>query len=268
MKLEVRELSCGYEASSPILKNVSFSVNSGEICCILGPNGVGKSTLFKSILKLIKPLSGKVFINDEDISGWNPKKMSQIMAYVSQSHTPPFPYLVKEIVMIGRMGKIGMLGQPSKKDYELVDKIIEEMKIGHLKNKVYTEISGGERQLLMIAKALAQEPQILILDEPTANLDYGNMIHVIETIRDLADNGICVIFTTHLPEQAFMCNAKTALLIRNEPVIFGDAVTTITEKNLNRAYQADIKILEVFDHEGEALRICSPRFRKGQGGRS
>lgn len=267
MKLEVRDIFCGYSPGTAVLKNVSFTAASGEICCILGPNGVGKSTLFKSILKLIKPLSGKVFIDDEDISAWNPKKMSRMMAYVSQNHTPPFPYLVKEIAMIGRMGRIGMLGQPGKKDYEAVDKILEELHIEHLRNKVYTEISGGERQLLMIAKALAQEPQILIMDEPTASLDYGNMIHVMETIMELADKGICVIFTSHLPEQAFLCNAKTLLIIREEPVIFGDAVTVITEKNLNKAYGADIRILEVLDHSGETLRVCSPRFHNRLGGK-
>lgn len=261
MKLEIRNISCGYDKSKPVLENVTFTVNSGEVCCILGPNGVGKSTLFKAILKLIKPISGQVFVDGDDISGWNRKRMAKVMAYVSQSHTPPFSYYVKDIVMLGRFASTGILGNPSKKDYEAVEEIMEKMGIRHLRNKAYTEISGGERQLLMIAKALAQEPQILILDEPTANLDYANMIVVIESIRKLAKSGMCVIFTTHLAEQAFMCNAKTALIMRNEPIIFGDAVSTITERNLNRAYNADVRVLEVFTNDGEPVHICTPRFK-------
>ena len=113
----------------------------------------------------------------------------------------------------------------------------------------------------MIARALAQEPKILILDEPTANLDYGNMVLVMNCIRRLAKKGLCIIFTTHMPDQAFFCHAKTLMLFRNEPFVFGEAVKVITEKHLHQAYHADIRILEVLDEQGQPVRICTPRFQ-------
>jgi iron complex transport system ATP-binding protein len=126
---------------------------------------------------------------------------------------------------------------------------------------VYTDISGGERQLLMIARALAQQPKVLIMDEPTANLDYGNMVLVMSCIRKLARQGLCVIFTSHMPDQAFYCEAKTALLLRNQPMIFGEASKVITEKNLYAAYETDIQILEVLTGAGKPIHVVSPRFR-------
>jgi iron complex transport system ATP-binding protein len=257
--LELRDVACGYEPKKPIVKNVTFSLQDGEVCALLGPNGVGKTTLFKTILHLISPLSGQVCIDGDSISNWTAKKRAKYMAYVAQAHVPSFPYLVKDIAMLGRMGQISSFGQPSKRDYEVVEQVLEEVGIRHLRDEVYTEISGGERQLLMIAKALAQEPKILIMDEPTANLDYGNMVIVMKCIRQLAKKGLCVIFTTHMPDQAFMCNAKTAMLFREAPLVFGEANRVITEKNLYQAYHTDIQILEVIDTQGKPIRVCVPR---------
>lgn len=260
MKLELRNVSCGYDVHSPVLENVSFEINSGEICCVLGPNGVGKSTLFKTILHLLPALAGQICIDGEDISKWPAKRISRVMAYVAQSHIPSFPYRVKDIAMLGRMGQISAFAEPSKHDYEIVEQALEDVEIRHLRDKIYTEISGGERQLLMIAKALAQEPDILILDEPTANLDYGNMIKVMEKICKLAKKGLCVIFTTHIPDQAFMCSAKTLMLFRNDPLVFGDCNKVITEQNLYLAYHARIRILEIIDSLGNPIRVCRPCF--------
>lgn len=262
MKLEVREVSCGYDGQQSILKNISFDISSGEICCILGPNGVGKSTLFKTILHLLPVQAGRICIDGEDIVKWSPKRMASVMAYVEQAHIPTFPYLVKDIAMLGRLGQISAFGQPSRKDFEIVEEALDRVGIRHLRDKVYTDISGGERQLLMIARALAQEPKILILDEPTANLDYGNMILVMNCIRQLAAQGLCVIFTTHMPDQAFMCDAKVLLLYRNDPMVFGEAAKVITEKNLYQAYQAGVQILEILDKDGHLVRVCTPRFGK------
>jgi iron complex transport system ATP-binding protein len=264
MLLELRDLSCGYVPGKPVLKNINFAVDKGEICCLLGPNGVGKTTLFKTILHLVQPLRGQVCVEGKDISGWAPKKMSRYMAYVAQAHVPSFPYLVKDVVMLGRLGQTNAMGQPSRRDYEIAEQALEDVGIHHLRDQVYTEISGGERQLLMIAKALAQEPKILVMDEPTANLDYGNMIRVMECIRGLSQKGLAVIFTTHMPDQAFMCRAKTAILFREDPLVFGDADQVVTEQNLYKAYHADICVLTVPGTDGESVRVCTPRFLMGR----
>lgn len=261
MKFELRNVSCGYDPSAPILKNVSFVLESGEACCILGPNGVGKTTLFKTMLNILKPLGGQVCIDGENIRGWKPQKLSRYVAYVAQAHTPAFPYLVKEVAMMGRLGRTGAFGQPDRHDYEVVEQALEDVGLRHLRDVPYSQISGGERQLLMIARALCQEPKLLIMDEPTANLDYGNMVLVMKTVRALADSGLCVVFTSHMPDQAFMCGAKTALLVRNSPVIFGPSDDVITERNLYEAYHTQIQILEVIGAGNTPLKVVVPRMK-------
>lgn len=258
MNLEVTGLTCGYSPARPVVRDVSFSLGGGEVCCILGHNGAGKSTIFKTILKLIPPLAGKVCINGEDIAPWSPGRLACAAAYVAQSHTPPFPYLVEEMVMLGRMNRLGLFGSPGPADRAAVDSLLRDLDLEHLRKKPYTEVSGGERQLVMIAKALAQEPELLVLDEPTANLDYGNKIMVMDCIRGLAGRGITTVFTSHDPEHALLLDARTLMLIPGEPAVFGDAAQVVTERNLRRAYHAAIRVVEVVDAAGHPVRMCIP----------
>jgi iron complex transport system ATP-binding protein len=257
MNLEISHLSCGYSPGHAVVEDINFTLTSGEICAILGQNGVGKSTLFKTILNLLKPIMGKITINGEDTRSFPPRRMAAVAAYVAQNHTPSFPYLTEEIVMLGRMGKMGVFGQPGRKDREIVDGVLAQLGLEPFRHKPYTEISGGERQMVLLARALVQEPQLLILDEPTAHLDYGNKVRVMETIQRLSARGICVIFTSHDPEYALLLDVKTLLLCRDPPALFGSAAHVVTEKNLKRAYQADIRVVEIID-EGRPKRICLP----------
>ncbi len=258
MKLELRNVSCGYAGFPPVLENVNFSVESGEVCCLLGPNGVGKSTLFKTVLQITKPLSGSILVDGASTARWPAKKLAGVMGYVSQFHVPPFPYKVKDVVLLGRLGNTGYLGQPGAYDYEIAEAAMADMGISHLRNQAYTDISGGERQLVMIARVLAQEPKFLVLDEPASNLDYGNMIRVINKIRALKDKGYGIVMTTHSPDQAFMCESNVALLQRGRPLLFGSAAEVITEKNMRDAYGVNVKIIEFFDAHGRLVRMCSP----------
>lgn len=260
MKLEVRDAVCGYDKKHPTLDYVNFTVESGEVCCVLGPNGVGKSTLFKSLLGLIPLIKGQVLIDGEDVASWSPAKMADHVAYVAQSHVPPFPYQVKDVVMLGRVSKVGALGTPSAEDHRIVENAMADMGIDHLRDKVYTDISGGELQLVMIARALAQQPQMLVLDEPTAALDYGNVVRVIGKVRELAKMGYAVVMTTHSPDHAFMCHSKVVLLQRELPMRFGEAVDIITEKNMKQAYGINVKIVEFVNANGEIMRMCAPVF--------
>lgn len=258
MRLEVCDIDCGYEKGKPIQRYMNFSVESGEVCCVLGPNGCGKSTVFKSILGLLPLLRGKVTVDGDDISSWSPKRLADTMAYVSQSHTPPFPYQVKDVVLLGRINKVGSMGQPTANDYHIVENAMLDMGVFHLRDKVYTDISGGELQLVMIARALAQQPQILVLDEPTAALDYGNVVRVIEKVRSLAEKGYAVIMTTHSPDHAFMCESSVVLLQKDNPMKFGRAVDVITEKNMKQAYGVNVKIVEFVNTKGKIMRMCAP----------
>jgi iron complex transport system ATP-binding protein len=259
MKLEVRDMSCGWEPGRPIQRFVNFTVASGEICCVLGPNGCGKSTLFKTVLGLIPGQAGSVSFDGENIAHWSPKQLASVMAYVSQGHTPPFPYKVRDVVLLGRTNKMGF-AQPSASDYQIVDNALNDMGVYDLSDQPYTDVSGGELQLVMIARALAQQPQLLVLDEPTAALDYGNVVRVIAKVRELAKKGYGVIMTTHSPDHAFMCNSNVVLLQRNATMQFGRAVDIITERNMRDAYGVGVKIVEFMTREGEIMRMCAPVF--------
>ncbi|MGI6032643.1 MAG: ABC transporter ATP-binding protein [Coriobacteriales bacterium] len=259
MKLEVRDVSTGYDPEHPIQRYVNFSVRSGEVCCVLGPNGCGKTTLFKSILGLMPLLAGSVTIDGENIAKWSPKRLASAVAYVTQSHTPPFPYRVKDVVLLGRINRVGA-GQPTDNDLMVVDSAMKDMGVYDLRERPYTDISGGQLQLVMIARALAQEPQMLVLDEPTAALDYGNAIRVIDKVRWLAKQGYAVIMTTHSPDHAFMCRSDVVLLQPGKPMKFGSAMEIITEENMKSAYGVDVKIVEFVNKHHEVMRMCAPEF--------
>lgn len=260
MKLELRHVACGYQKQPPILRDVHFAVETGQICCLLGPNGVGKTTLFKTILGLLPPLEGSVYLDGRDTAGWSAARLARYVAYVSQFHTPPFPYKVREVVLLGRISQAGYFGTASQRDWEIAEQAMEDMGVRHLRDVPYTDISGGERQLVMLARALAQQPRWLVMDEPTANLDFGNMVRVVRCIRGLRDRGYGVIMTTHSPDQAFLCEAQVALLQRGRPVCYGPAHQVITEKNMRDAYGVGVKIVEFFDGGGHLMRLCSPRM--------
>ena len=259
MRLEVKDLSCGYEKKEPVQRFVNFSVESGEVCCVLGPNGCGKTTLFKTLLGLMPPKAGSIMIDGEDVTKWSPKRLASTVAYASQSHVPPFPYRVKDVVLLGRINKLGA-SQPSEQDYLIAENAMHDMGILDLKDEPYTNISGGQLQLVMIARALAQQPQMLVLDEPTAALDYGNAIRVISKVRWLARKGYAVIMTTHSPDHAFMCHSNVVLLQAGKPMSFGSAAQIITERNMREAYGLGVKIVEFANKRNEVMRMCSPDF--------
>ena len=261
MKLVVRDVAVGYDRNRPIQKNVNFTVESGEVCCILGPNGCGKTTLVKTIIGVNELLDGSITIDGSDVTQWSAARLSDSIAYVSQSHSQPFPYQVKDIVMLGRINKMtSMNGQPSKEDYNIVESVMHEMGIEHLRDKPYNDISGGELQMVMFARALAQEPDMLILDEPTAALDYGNAVRVIEKIRHLRRAGYAILMITHNPDHAFMTGANVALFMRNQPMRFGDAFNIITRANIQDAYGISVKLVEFTHDNHEIMRTCAPEF--------
>jgi iron complex transport system ATP-binding protein len=182
------------------------------------------------------------------------------MSYVAQTHTPPFPYQVKDVVLLGRISKIGYMAQPTPTDYRIAEDSMKDMGIYHLRNRVYTEISGGELQLAMIARALCQKPRVLVLDEPTAALDYGNVVRVIDRVRTLAAKGLAIIMTTHSPDHAFMCNSNVVLLQKGVTAKFGRAIDVITERNMQQAYGVNVKVVEFVGENGEVMRMCAPMF--------
>lgn len=234
--LQLKNICSGYK-NKEIIRNIDLNVNLGEAICILGPNGVGKTTLFKTILGFIKPISGEVLLEGKNLLSMDRREIAKIIGYVPQGHIPPFPYKVKDVVIMGRCPYIGSFSSPSLEDEKFVDNLLYKLKIYDLRDKYYTEISGGERQLVLIARALAQEPKLLIMDEPTSNLDFGNQIRVLEHIRNLVTySNIGLIMTTHHPNHVFLCGTEVVLMKNGEIFKSGDPSKIMTEENLKEIY--------------------------------
>jgi iron complex transport system ATP-binding protein len=257
MKLEIKNAACGYGKKN-VLKDISVFVNSGEILCLLGPNGVGKTTLFKTILGFLSLQHGLITLGGTDLSTMPARQFARKLGYVPQAHTPPFPFKVLDVVVMGRTAHMGAFATPSKNDIEIALSSLERLEIGFLKDRAYTEISGGERQMVLIARALTQTPDFLVMDEPTSSLDYGNQIRVLRQVCRLAKDGLGIIMTSHFPDHAFLCTSRVALIKRDGNLVCGNAHDVITEENLKETYGINVKVTEIEGPNGEAIQTCVP----------
>ena len=241
--LEVKNASFSYGEKKPIFKDITFSIKPGEIFCILGPNGTGKSTLLRCLGNLLALKNGKITVKGEDILDIGRKELGKKIGYIPQGHQPAFPYLVKEFVLMGRAPYIPLYGLPGRRDHRLAEQSLHSIGIYHLMNKPYTEISGGERQMVMFARVLTQNPQLLLLDEPTSHLDLRNQFRTLSVIEDLCRQGMTAVLTTHLPDQALLLNATVAIMKDQSFIAVGPAQEVITAENLRTAYGIDVQIL-------------------------
>ena len=241
MILDVQNLSFSYDKKRTIFHDVSFTLDKGEVLSILGTNGAGKSTLLNCLANLLKPQSGDIFLNGTSIREMHMREVAKAIGYVPQVHVPTYDFTVRDFTVMGRSPYIGAFGNPSKKDYEIADEALARMNIYHLRDKLYTEISGGERQQVTIARALTQQPQIILLDEPTAHLDYGNQFRVVQMIAQLADEGYALIMTTHNPDHAIILNGKVAILNREGVLGVGQDSDTLSGETLSELYGLSIK---------------------------
>ena len=253
MKLEARGLTFSYNGRRTIFKNISFSCDSPEILCILGANGTGKSTLLKCMIGQYKPGEGGMFVNGRNVREYSPKELAHRIAYIAQSHQPAFPFKVLDVVTMGRTSHIGYLASPGKEERDFAMENLRYLKIEHLWDTPYTDISGGERQLVMIAAALTQEPEILILDEPTSHLDFGNQYRFIQLIEQLREKGMGVVMTTHFPDHALELKGRTILLRDGEIQADGMAKEVITDENMEKLYHIKVNVRKFGDRS-----ICIP----------
>jgi ABC-type cobalamin/Fe3+-siderophores transport system ATPase subunit len=244
MNLTLEHVTGGY-GSKTVVDDVSFTLHPGEVVCLLGANGCGKTTLFKMILCLLQPRHGCVRLGDEKIADWSRSRLARSFGYVPQMHIPPFAFDVREIVLMARAAHLAPFASPGKEDRHIADQALDYLGILHLASARYTEISGGERQLVLIARALAQQAQWLILDEPAASLDLGNQIKVFRAISELAKTGLGVLMTTHVPDHAFMYASRVVLMSEGRILAVDTPEKALTEPMLLKAYGVPVSVVEV-----------------------
>ncbi len=256
MNLEARDLEYGYRGHV-VGRGANLVLSDGEVVCILGPNGGGKTTLFRTLLGLMPPLGGKALLDGVELSARPRTEVARMLGYVPQAHLGYFPFTVRDVVLMGRTAHLSPFAVPSSRDREHALAAIERVGLAHLADAVYTRISGGERQLTLIARALAQATPLLVMDEPTASLDFGNQVRVLETIVKLAQEGIGVLLSTHDPDQVFLCADRVALVHRGMVTHIGPPEPGLNAEVLRELYGIDVQI-STLQIGGKSRRVCIP----------
>lgn len=255
--LEVRALSFGFPGRT-IGRDVSFSLAAGESMCVLGPNGGGKTTLFRTILGLLPVKSGEVRLNERPLYLLDRADIARAAGYVPQGHSAYFAFTLLEFVLMGRSARVGAFSSPGKADRAVAERALESLGIAALADRPVTEVSGGERQLALVARALAQEPKLLVMDEPTASLDFGNQVRVLERILALAATGIAILFSSHDPDHAFLGAQRALLLGEGRVLELGAPKAVVRSDTLRRLYGVPVEVIEIQDDR----RVCLPSLRR------
>jgi iron complex transport system ATP-binding protein len=255
MKLETHNLAFGYP-ERPVGRGVSLSVAPGEVLCLLGPNGCGKTTLFKTMLGLLKPHGGHVTVGGDNLESLTRPELARRVAYVPQGSMAPFPYTALDLVLMGRVAHRGLFAGPTDEDRDAAAQALTDLGIEHLTNRDVTRLSGGQRQLVMIARALAQAAPLIVMDEPTASLDFGNQVTVLSSVRRVADRGVGVILSTHDPDHAFSVATQVALMREGEVTASGAPSTVISEANLEQVYGVRVHIARLSNGQ----TVCVPQL--------
>jgi iron complex transport system ATP-binding protein len=250
--LQARALGYGYPGRA-VGRGLELALGAGEVLCVLGPNGGGKTTLFRTLLGLLPAQEGELLLDGQALAHMPRPQIAQRMGYVPQGHVAQFAFTVREAVLMGRTAHVGLFAAPGAADREAAARAIAALGIEPLAERVLTELSGGERQLAMFARALAQGARLLVLDEPTASLDFGNQVRVLREIRSLAAQGYAVVFATHDPGQAFLAASRVLLLAHGGAYRQGAPQEVITPENLRAVYGVEVRVAEV-----DGARVCLP----------
>lgn len=228
----------------------------GEFLSVLGPNGVGKSTLFRCMLGLLTPHQGEILIDGEAISSMSPAELARRIAYIPQSHEPVFHYSVFDMVLMGTTAQRGMFSPPGREQRKLVEEALDKLGLSSLAERSYRTLSGGERQLVLLARAMVQKARILLMDEPSASLDFGNRIRVMNTVKELCKDGYCVIQSTHDPEQAYFYSHTILALHEGRILAHGNPRVIFDETLISTLYGVEVEICKIKE---DALRVCIPK---------
>lgn len=258
MIFEVENGSFYYSPGKTILKDVSFSAGDGDVLAVLGPNGAGKTTLLKCMTGLLPWKKGRSRLDGADIRHIPPQRLWRSLAYVPQARAMQFSYTARDMVLMGRSAHIGAISQPSRKDAKIAGQAMDTIGISFLADKPCCCMSGGELQMVLIARALAAEPRVLVLDEPESNLDYKNQLIVLDTVRRLAlEKGLCAIFNTHYPAHALRISGKAILLDGRGNCRFGASSEIINRENMRSSFSVDVHIGKI-DIDSDSYDLVVP----------
>ena len=252
VKLEARALGYGYPGRA-VGRELDLALAAGEVLCVLGPNGGGKTTLFRTLLGLLPAQAGEILLEGQALAQLARAEVARRIGYVPQGQVAQFAFTVREAVLMGRTAHVSLFASPGAADRHAADRAIATLGIESLAGRVVTELSGGERQLAMIARALAQGARALVLDEPTASLDFGNQVRVLREIRRLAGEGYAVVFSTHDPGQAFLAASRVLLLAHGGALRQGAPQEVITPENMRAVYGVEVRVAALDD-----ARVCLP----------
>ena len=244
MSIEVKNLRFRYGAR-PVIGDVSFTAEKGELLAVLGPNGVGKSTLFRCLLGFLKPVGGEILVDGKELGAYSRRELAKKIAYIPQSHSPAFDHTVLDSVLMGMTAQLGVFEQPGQAQREKAVQMLRALGIEKLSSRGCMKISGGERQLMLLARALVQDASMLIMDEPTANLDFGNQQRVLAQIRALAARGYTVLLSTHNPEHALHYAHRVLALQGGHIAADGPTETALTPQLLQTLYGIQAILAEV-----------------------
>jgi iron complex transport system ATP-binding protein len=251
--LSTERLSIGY-SSRPLLRDVELSLEAGNVICLIGPNGVGKTTLFRTLLGLVPPLRGTIRIGGDEMQRLSRTEIAKRVAYVPQAYTGTFAFTVLDLVLMGRTAHLGAFSTPTREDIAAAESALESVGIDVLAHRNADQISGGQLQLALIARALAQTSRLILMDEPTASLDIANRHLVTNKIKELAARGLSVALSTHEPDVAFSIASQVALLGSDGRFQVGPAVDLLTGEHLTRLYGVPLTV----ETTSSGRRVVSP----------
>ncbi|WP_419677978.1 ABC transporter ATP-binding protein [Aliarcobacter lanthieri] len=252
--IDAKNISFSYQ-NKKVLNNINFELHQGDILSLIGKNGCGKTTLLKILLGIYKS-SGNIKILSKNINEYKNKELAKLISYVPQTHQIPFDYTVFDVVLMGRLAYTNLFSNYSKNDIEITIKNLEKVGILHLKDKIYSQISGGERQLAFIARALTQNAKIIFMDEPVTGLDYGNQLKLLKFLKELSNEGFTFVKTTHYPDHALYASNKVMMLKDGIVLDYGLVDDKLTVENINQLYDVNVEIIK----RDNGYKFCIPKI--------
>lgn len=257
--LKLENVCFQYRRNLPLLQDISFEMARGSAVSLLGPNGAGKTTLIRCILGLLPLQTGHIYLQGQDITMLKTRRRARLISYVPQSSMLTFPYEAREVVLMGRVAHLGLGAAPGIKDHYEAEAAMAAMDILHLAERPFQQLSGGEKQLVVIARALAQKALLMILDEPTASLDFFNQARALKLVRALTQNGQSILMTTHNPDHALLIADKVVMIKGGKVFVCGNPDETVNSQNLWELYsiKADVFQTKIIS-AGKPVKTCIP----------